>query len=89
MAFNKTKNKDAHKNSFRVTEPTKAKMCYLCVQNISDVSPRDTMTLRRFVSSFMKIAPRRRSGLCAIHQRKVSRAIKVSRELGLLPYVAE
>jgi small subunit ribosomal protein S18 len=67
----------------------KQKMCYFCVQNIEDVSPRDTMTLRRFISSFMKIAPRRRTGLCAIHQRKVSRAIKVSRELALLPYVAE
>ena len=69
--------------------PQKAKMCYFCVQNIEDVSPRDTMTLRRFVSSFMKIAPRRRTGLCAIHQRKVARSIKVARELSLLPYVAE
>lgn len=69
--------------------PQKDKMCHFCVQNIDDVSPRDTMTLRRFVSSFMKIAPRRRTGLCAIHQRKVSRSIKVARELSLLPYVAE
>ncbi len=89
MAFNKSKGKDAHKNTQRTAEPVKAKMCYLCVQNISDVSPRDTMTLRRFVSSFMKIAPQRRSGLCAKHQRKMARAIKVSRELGLLPYVVE
>ncbi|MCX6780956.1 MAG: 30S ribosomal protein S18 [Candidatus Magasanikbacteria bacterium] len=64
-------------------------MCYFCVQNINDVSPRDTMTLRRFISSFMKIAPRRRTGLCAGHQRKVARAIKVSRELSLLPYIPE
>lgn len=65
------------------------KMCAFCVQNISDVSPRDTMTLRRYISSFMKIAPRRRSGLCATHQRKVARSIKVARELSLLPYIPE
>lgn len=89
MTFNKIKGKDAQKNNQRTVEPPKARMCYLCVQNITDVSPRDTMTLRRFVSSFMKIAPQRRSGLCAKHQRKISRAIKVSRELGLLPYIPE
>lgn len=71
------------------TVEKKDKMCYFCVQNIQDVSPRDTVTLRRFISSFMKIAPRRRTGLCAAHQRKVSRAIKVSRELSLLPYIPE
>lgn len=79
------------KNKMRrvATTPVKEKMCHLCVQNIGDVSPRDTMTLRRFVSSFMKIAPRRRSGLCAKHQRKIARAVKVSRELGLMPYIPE
>lgn len=83
-----TKNKEKTKET-KPAAQQKEKMCYFCVQNIDDVSPRDTMTLRRFISSFMKIAPRRRTGLCAIHQRKVSRAIKVARELSLLPYVAE
>jgi small subunit ribosomal protein S18 len=82
MAFQKKDNKNAQKPPEKKVD----KMCYFCVQNLNDVSPRDTMTLRRFVSSFMKIAPRRRTGLCAGHQRKVSRAIKVSRELALLPY---
>lgn len=86
MAF---KTKDHNKPVHATTVAAKEKMCHLCVQNVGDVSPRDTMTLRRFVSSFMKIAPRRRSGLCAKHQRKMSRAIKVSRELGLMPYIPE
>jgi len=77
------------KKEMKPTVAAKQKMCHFCVQNIEDVSPRDTMTLRRFVSSFMKIAPRRRTGLCAMHQRKVARSIKVARELSLLPYVAE
>ncbi len=84
----KGKGKDA-RQAIKPMAEKKSKMCYFCVQNIQDVSARDTMTLRRFISSFMKIAPRRRTGLCAAHQRKVARAIKVSRELSLLPYVAE
>lgn len=71
----------------KTTSKKTDKMCYFCVQNIEDVSPKDTMTLRRFISSFMKIASRRRTGLCDKHQRKVSRAIKVARELALLPYI--
>lgn len=84
----KQRTKDKPRES-KPTTPQKAKMCFFCVQNIDDVSPRDTMTLRRYISSYMKIAPRRRTGLCAAHQRKVARAIKVARELSLLPYVAE
>lgn len=84
------KPKQKGKNQPQKSQPKQeAKMCAFCVQNISDVSPRDTMTLRRYISSFMKIAPRRRSGLCAMHQRKVARSIKVARELSLLPYIPE
>ena len=61
--------------------------CYYCANNIVDVDYKDIQILRRFVSSYMKIAPRRRSGLCAKHQRKVARAIKQSRIAGLMAFV--
>ena len=66
----------------RVTRP-----CYFCANNIAVVDYKDVQVLRRFVSSYMKIAPRRRSGLCALHQRKAARAIKQARIAGLLPFV--
>lgn len=50
---------------------------------------KDGETLRRFVSSYWKIAPQRRSGLCAKHQRKVARAIKRARVLALMRFVPE
>ncbi len=62
------------------------KKCYYCVNNIQFVDYKDVQTLRRFVSSYMKIAPPRRSGLCAKHQRKVARAIKQARIAGLMGY---
>jgi len=65
------------------------KPCFFCVNNRQVIDYKDTQVLRRFVSSYMKIAPRRRSGLCAFHQRKVARAIKQARIAGLMAYVAK
>ena len=63
------------------------KYCYLCVNNIVDVDYKDTQLLRRFISSYMKIVPTRRSGVCASHQRKVSNSIKRARFMSLLPFI--
>ncbi len=65
----------------------KAKACYFCVNNIDDIDYKDAQILRKFTSSYGKIAPRRRSGLCAKHQRKSAQAIKRARIMALLPYV--
>lgn len=64
------------------------KDCYYCVNNKLIVDYKDVGTLRRFVSSYMKIAPRRRSGLCARHQRQVATEIKKARQASLMGYVA-
>jgi small subunit ribosomal protein S18 len=66
---------------------TKRRQCYFCVNNKKAIDYKDSTLLRRFTSSYMKIAPRRRSGLCALHQRKVAKAIKQARIAGLLAFV--
>ena len=65
----------------------KLKSCYYCTNNKLIVDYKDVATLRRFVSSYQKIAPRRRSGLCAPHQRQVAGAIKRARQAALMAYV--
>jgi small subunit ribosomal protein S18 len=45
--------------------------------------------LRRFISERGKIRSRRITGACRRHQRQISRAVKIARELALLPYVSE
>jgi small subunit ribosomal protein S18 len=45
--------------------------------------------LQRFISDRGKIDPRRRSGTCAKHQRRLTLALKRARFLGLLAYTAE
>ncbi len=49
---------------------------------------KDPSALKHFLTERGKIVPRRISGLCAKHQRKVTRAIKRARNLGILPYVS-
>ncbi|MCX6746256.1 MAG: 30S ribosomal protein S18, partial [Candidatus Parcubacteria bacterium] len=41
----------------------------------------------RWTSSYSKIVPRRRSGVCTKHQRKLAQAIKRARFMALLPYL--
>jgi small subunit ribosomal protein S18 len=63
------------------------KSCMYCANNRMAVDFKDIGNLRRFVSSYMKIAPRRRSGLCAKHQRQVANAIKRARQASLMSFM--
>ena len=60
--------------------------CYYCINQV-DIDYKDTKHLRRSLSSYGKIVPRKRSGVCASHQRQLSRAIKRARIMALLPFV--
>lgn len=63
----------------------KKRYCYFCVNQIDEIDYKDTAILRRFISSYAKIVPPRRSGVCAKHQRKLQQAIKRARVMALLP----
>lgn len=66
----------------------KARTCRFCVDKKLVVDYKDIGMLARFVSSYKKIAPRRRSGLCAKHQRQIATAVKRARQNALMPYMA-
>lgn len=65
----------------------KTRQCYFCVNNVEHVDYKDMNTLRRYISSFAKIVPRKRSGVCMKHQRGLSNAIKQARIMALIPFV--
>jgi len=67
--------------------PQKA-YCHFCVNNIKEIDYKDTEILRRFISSYAKIRPKRKSHVCSKHQRKLSQAIKRARIMALLPFVS-
>jgi len=63
--------------------------CFFCQRNIKEIDFKNTELLIRFISGLGKIRAKKRTGVCASHQRKLARAIKRARYLGLLPYVVE
>ncbi len=64
----------------------KPKMCAFCVEKGSTIDYKQIDVLRRYVTERGKIRPRRQTGMCAKHQRRVAMAIKRARHLALLPY---
>jgi len=67
----------------------KRKVCLFCRDKIATIDYKDTAMLRPYISDRGKIAPRRKSGACARHQRRLANSIKRARHLALLPYIAE
>ncbi len=67
----------------------KDRYCYFCVNNIDHIDYKNQQTLRRFISSYSKIVPRKRSGVCSKHQRKLAQAIKRARIMAILPFVTK
>lgn len=67
----------------------KEKFCYFCVNNMDYIDYKNVTLLRRFISSYSKIVPRKRNNVCSKHQRKLSEAIKRARIMALLPFVTK
>ena len=65
------------------------KVCKFCSDKIDDINYKDVKLLMPFVPERAKILPRRISGTCAMHQRKLQTAIKRARQLALIPYYAD
>jgi small subunit ribosomal protein S18 len=64
----------------------KKKVSILDTERITWVDYKDVALLRRFMSERAKIRARRVTGNDAQQQRAVARAIRVAREMALLPY---
>lgn len=76
----------APKKSYR---QTKKKVCVFCQDKVGEIDYKDAQRLRRFMTEKGKILPRRQTGVCAKHQRELTRAIKRARYMALLPYVGD
>jgi small subunit ribosomal protein S18 len=69
-----------------MAKKSKKKECYFLANNIQDIDYKEVELLKKFMSSYHKIYPRRKTGLSAKYQRKVAKAIKQARIAGLLPF---
>jgi small subunit ribosomal protein S18 len=71
-----------------INQTKKDKSCHFCVNNIKEIDYKDIRTLQKFINIYKKITPRKRSGLCSWHQRKLAMAIKRARIMALLPFTS-
>ena|SRR5687767_8559410 len=65
---------------------SRKKICRFCADKNVLIDYKDPQTLKYFITDRGKIVPRRISGNCAKHQRKVSLAIKRARMIALMPF---
>lgn len=65
---------------------TRPKFCQFCSDKKLVIDYKNTDVLRKFTMEDGRIRPRRQTGTCARHQRKLAQAIKRARHLALLPF---
>jgi len=63
-----------------------ARLQKFCVEKIENINYKDYRMLGQFVAESGKIVPRRLTGVCTPHQRRLSTAIKQARNIALLPF---
>ncbi len=68
---------------FRIREST----CEFCKDGVREIDYKNVELLQKYISKRGKILPRRTTGTCAYHQRKLANAIKRARMVALLPFV--
>ena len=64
------------------------KVCSFCVDKVTLIDYKEAFKLRRYVSDRSRMEPRRKTGVCAKHQRRLSLAIKRARHLALIPFTS-
>jgi small subunit ribosomal protein S18 len=64
------------------------KVCKFCVEKIDAINYKDVRLLGQFVAESGKIVPRRLTGVCTPHQRRLTEAIKQARNIALLPFTS-
>ncbi len=82
----KGKGKGAKGGDDKRSGPARRKVCRFCADKNVAIDYKDPQTLKYFITDRGKVIPRRISGNCAKHQRKVAVAIKRSRMIALMPF---
>ena len=65
------------------------RVCEFCADKNKVLDYKDVKEMQKYVSDHGKILPRRATGTCAKHQRKVAKQVKRARIVALLPFVGE
>ncbi len=90
MAENNKGNAQAQRPRPRVRRRfyVRRKVCRFCADKSLVIDYKDYKTLENFITERGKIIPRRITGTCAKHQRRLTTAIKQARIMALLPFTS-
>ncbi|MBI4037972.1 30S ribosomal protein S18 [Candidatus Curtissbacteria bacterium] len=69
-----------------ITRRRRIRKCPVCEEGAT-IDYKDTVYLRKFTSERGKILGRAKTGVCAKHQRQLTRSVKRARFLALIPFV--
>lgn len=69
--------------------PSPRRQCPFCANKSLSIDYKKVDLLQNYITERGKITPRRSTGVCAKHQRRLAVAIKRARHLALLPFTAE
>lgn len=61
--------------------------CYFCANNINYIDYKDVQLIGKYINTYKKILPVKRTHNCSKHQRMLATAIKRARIMALLPFV--
>ena len=67
----------------------KRRICAFCVEKADRLDYKQYEVLERYLTEHGRMRPRRQTGTCAKHQRRLARAVKQARHLALLPFVVD
>ncbi len=76
-------------NNFKKRGRRRKRVCQFCAEKATTIDYKDVAKLKKSVSERGKILPRRVTGTCAKHQRKLTTAVKRARHMALLAYVQD
>lgn len=62
------------------------RVCSFCAEKVEHIDYKEPGKLKKHITERGKILPRRISGTCAKHQRRLTLAIKKARNIALLPF---
>jgi len=91
-ATNATKNQGTERGTTRRPYRryySRPKTCQFCTDKTIVIDHKNIDLLRRFVMDDGRIRPRKQTGTCAKHQRKLAKAVKRARHIALLPFSSE
>ena len=63
------------------------RVCYFCKNKAIEIDYKDISSLKRYLTFNGRIQNRSRTGTCAKHQKRLTKAIKKARQLALMHYV--